>query len=83
MKVSVKIILFGSCAKGIDTRLSDIDLLILTAQKEKVGQYLRKKRFYRAIQPVIVTADELMQMKERDSAFYQEIMMGIVLWGVV
>src|SRR4030067_580094 len=34
---SKKIILFGSCSEGIDTEESDIDLFILTNEKNMVG----------------------------------------------
>ena len=42
--ISEKIILFGSCATGEDTSESDIDLLVLTNEKEEVNKYIINKR---------------------------------------
>ncbi|MCK5031711.1 MAG: nucleotidyltransferase domain-containing protein, partial [Thermoplasmatales archaeon] len=77
-----KIILFGSCATGKDTSESDIDLLVLTNEKEKVNKYVIQKRFERKIQAVVVNTTDLLKIKEKDKAFYQEIKKGITLWDV-
>ena len=80
--ISEKIILFGSCATGEDTNESDIDLLILTNEKEKVNKYVIQKRFDRKIQAVVVNTTDLLKIKEKDKACYQEIKKGITLWDV-
>ena len=77
---SEKIILFGSCSVGDDTAESDIDLFVLSHENEKVKSYLNKKQSGRTIQAVVVTAVELVKLKEHDKAFYQEINKGITLW---
>ena len=79
---SEKIILFGSCTIGKDTSESDIDLLVLTNEKEKVNKLIINKKFDRKIQAVVVNAADLMKIKEKDKAFYQEINKGITLWDV-
>ena len=79
--VSEKIILFGSCATGEDTNESDIDLFILTNEKDIVIKYTNNRNFEREIQAVIVNAVEFMKLKEQDKAFYQEIKKGIILWN--
>ena len=81
-ETSEKIILFGSCATGEDTNESDIDLLILTNEKEKVNKYVIQKRFERKIQAVVVNTAEFIKLKEQDKAFYQEIKKGVTLWDV-
>ena len=79
--ISEKIILFGSCATGEDTSKSDIDLLVLTNDKDAVNKYLHNNKFERKIQAVVVNAAEFIKLKEQDKAFYQEIKKGIILWG--
>ena len=81
-ETSEKITLFGSCAIGKDTNESDIDLLILTNEKEKVKKFIINRGFDRKIQAVVVNAGDLMKIKEKDKAFYQEIKKGITLWDV-
>ena len=81
-EASEKIILFGSCSTGDDTSESDIDLLILTNEKDKINKYTNKSDSERAIQAVVVNATDLIKIKEKDKAFYQEIKKGITLWDV-
>ena len=77
---SGKIILYGSCTTGEDTISSDIDLLVLTTEKENVKKHLVKKIRGRDIQPIIVNTAEFMKLKEQDKAFYREVNKGIILW---
>jgi predicted nucleotidyltransferase len=79
-KTAEKIVLFGSCATGDDTSDSDVDLFILTQDTKKVNEYLKKKHLERTIQAAVFTATDLVKLKEKDKAFYQEINKGIVLW---
>jgi len=81
-EISEKIILFGSCADGEDTSESDIDLLVLTNEKEKVNKKILNTKFNRKIQAVVVNTSDLIKIKEKDKAFYQEINKGITLWDV-
>ena len=78
--ISEKIILYGSCATGDDTIDSDIDLLILTKEKESIQKHIIKKIRERDIKPVIVNTAELMNIKEHDKGFYKEVNKGIILW---
>ena len=77
-----KIILFGSCANGLDTNESDIDLLILTNEKEKINRKILNSKLNRKIQAIIVDTEDLIKIKEQDKAFYSEINNGITLWDV-
>lgn len=81
-EISEKIILFGSCSIGEDTYESDIDLLVLTNEKEKVNKKIIKTKLNRKIQAVVVNTVDLMKIKEKDKGFYQEINKGITLWDV-
>ena len=81
-EISEKIILFGSCANGEDTSESDIDLLILTNEKEKVNKKILNTKTGRKIQAVVVNTGDLMKIKEKDKGFYQEMNKGITLWDI-
>ena len=81
-KISKKIILFGSCANGKDTSESDIDLLVLTNEREKINKKILNMKFNRKIQAVVVNTGDLMKIKEKDKGFYQEINKGITLWDI-
>jgi len=80
--MSEKIILFGSCANGEDTNESDIDMLIMTNEKDKVDKKILNTKSDRKIQAIVVNAGDLMKIKEKDKGFYQEINKGITLWDV-
>jgi predicted nucleotidyltransferase len=81
-KITKKIILFGSCANGEDTNESDIDILVLTNEGEKVNKKILNTKFNRKIQAIVVNTGDLMKIKEKDKGFYQEINKGITLWDV-
>ncbi len=77
-----KIILFGSCAKGIDTAGSDIDIFIETDsdKKDKVFDILSNFNTEREIMPIVVDTVEFMDMEKNDNVFYNEIVNGIEIW---
>jgi len=80
-----KIILYGSCAQGIDTSQSDLDLFILSDNREQVMQVIEDFVFPQGfeninIQPVIKTPLELLEAGESEQAFLEEVERGIVLW---
>jgi len=81
---SRRIILFGSCAQGTDVRESDIDLFILTSEKDSVrktiSEYNRENE--RKIAPIIVDANEYVSLKRDDEPLYENIERGIMLWEV-
>ncbi len=79
-ETSTKIILFGSCATGDDTVDSDIDLLVLTKYRDEVKGIIKKDKFSRKIQAIVIDSAEFLKLKDKDKAFYQEIKKGITLW---
>jgi len=74
-----KIILFGSCSRGENTEDSDIDLLIITHDKEGVKEGL--KRFMNfCLKPIIKTQVEFVNLEKKDPTFYSEMIRGIILF---
>ena len=83
--VSSRIVLYGSCAQGIDTSQSDLDLFIVSNDKERVMETIGSCSFPRGfedihIQPVIKSPVELLEAGESEQAFIEEVEHGIVLW---
>ncbi len=84
-KVSNRIVLYGSCAQGTDTSESDLDLFVVSSNKEKMANIISKFRFPRGyetihIQPVIKTPVELLAGDKSERSFIEEVDRGIVLW---
>ncbi len=77
-----RIVLFGSCANGIDGWDSDVDLFILTRDQQLVKEALGRfqKRFPRHLSPIIVNAEGLARLRRRDSPLFSSIIRGRVLW---
>src|SRR4030065_2878472 len=64
---SKKVILFGSCSEGTDTDESDIDLFILTHEKNKVGSKINSyQETDRKITPITVNSNEFVQLRKSD-----------------
>ena len=74
-----KIILFGSCSRGENTEDSDIDLLIITHEKEKVRKKLKQFTKFR-LKPIIKTPLEFLSLEKENPTFYSEIIRGIILF---
>lgn len=81
-KLSNKIVLYGSCAKGEDTVESDIDLFIISGEKEKLRSEIKKfvEILDREIRPVIVSIEEYLSLRNKKEAFLEEVEGGIILW---
>ena len=80
-----RIILYGSCASGEDTSRSDMDLFIVSEEREKAMQIISHHRFmkgleYIKIEPVIFSPLELLKSEKKDREFLSLIREGIVLW---
>jgi predicted nucleotidyltransferase len=87
-KMSSRVILYGSCALGTDTSESDIDLFIVSHNKEDVSNVISDFTFPKGfenihIQPVIRTPVELLEGGESERTFMEEVERGIVLWEKV
>lgn len=79
--ISQKTILYGSTAQGTDTAHSDIDLFIISNQKNKVLKAIRDFRSEREIKPVIQTATEYAISRKKDKAFYDQVSKGIIIFN--
>ena len=86
--ISSRIVLYGSCAQGTDTSHSDLDLFIVSNDKERVTEVISNFSFPRGfedihLQPVIKSPVELLEAGESEQAFLEEVEQGIVLWEKV
>lgn len=81
---SRRVVLFGSCARGVDVKDSDIDLFILTSEKEhvrkKISEFNRKSE--RKLPAIIVDANEFARLKRQDKPLNENIESGITLWEI-
>jgi predicted nucleotidyltransferase len=82
---SNRIVLYGSCAQGIDTSESDVDLFVVSNNKDKVLEAINNFKFPRGfedirIQAIVKTPVELLEMKGPEQAFIGEVERGTVLW---
>lgn len=78
--VSQRIILFGSVAQGTDTSESDIDIFVLSSDKDKVAQRIRAFKTTKELKPVILTPVEYATSQNKDKVFYEQVNKGIVLY---
>lgn len=76
----LRIILFGSAAKGNNQEESDFDLFILSREKEKVQESIGEYKTPFKIQPVIHSPQEWASIEKANEVFANQIEQGIVLW---
>ncbi|MFH1452646.1 MAG: nucleotidyltransferase domain-containing protein [Armatimonadota bacterium] len=79
-EISIKIILYGSCATGKNHSQSDIDIFIITQYPDKAEKIIFKDSLREKIQYVIKTPNELIKTKKNNPVFYEELERGILLW---
>jgi predicted nucleotidyltransferase len=81
-EVSKRIVLFGSCSQGTDTKESDIDILVVTNEKDIVAQIISgfNRKNERRVAPITVDFNEYVLLKKDDKPLYENIERGIVLW---
>lgn len=82
-KFSKKIILFGSASRGEQTFDSDIDLFILTDNKNKIQAALKKMNKRLPVKSIVKNPGEWSEMEIKKPEFYQEIKSGITLYEYV
>jgi len=78
------VVLFGSYAKGTETKVSDIDILVVSNEKniEKIASTFKTK-YNISIKPVIVKAEDFKNIKKDNPTFYNDLIkFGIVLDGL-
>lgn len=79
-KFSSRVVLFGSCVEGLNNEKSDIDLFVLSVQKEAVKHVLDK---FTKIQAVILNPAEFAELQKKDKPLFGRINQGIELHGEV
>jgi len=79
-KDAIRIVLYGSSARGEDVEESDIDLFILTRDRNAMEKCLTKTMIDKRIQPVIHTPQEWAKIEMKNSVFSDQVEQGIVLW---
>ena len=79
---SDRIVLYGSCAFGDDFEDSDIDILILTREKDIIKKKTNSfgAQLSRKISASIMNSSEWLTTKKKDNVFYNEVNKGIELW---
>ncbi|MEM3626676.1 MAG: nucleotidyltransferase domain-containing protein [Candidatus Bathyarchaeia archaeon] len=76
-----RVILFGSCSEGTDVKESDVDLFVLTNEKDKVKLKINTyQKAEKRIAPIIVDSNEFAKLRKEDKPLYDRILKGIVLW---
>lgn len=76
-----RIILFGSCSEGTDVKESDVDLFILTNEKDRVKVKINAyQKAGKRIAPIIVNSNEFIKLRREDKPLYDRILKGILLW---
>lgn len=75
-----KAVLFGSCAEGINTEDSDVDLLVVSNQKDDVNNVLAKFKNKQKIQLILKSPQEYISLEKKEPVFFAEIEKGTSLW---
>jgi predicted nucleotidyltransferase len=77
-EVSNKIVLYGSCATGEDTLESDVDLFIVSKEKEKILREIRRetREVKREIKSIIVSVEEYLSMRNKKEPILEEVDKG-------
>src|SRR3989338_4938761 len=75
-----RIILFGSCAEGLDTENSDIDMAIVSQEEQGVRRLIKQQKTTREIQALIFNPKDFMALQDTDRPLYERIQKGNILW---
>ena len=78
-----KAVLFGSSAEGTNAEDSDIDLLVVSNQKEDVNNMFNKFRSGHKIQLILKSPQEYVSLEKKEPVFFAELEKGTSLWQKV
>jgi predicted nucleotidyltransferase/biotin operon repressor len=80
--ISRRIILFGSYATGSFASSSDLDLFIVSEEREKISKKIDsfKRKSGLDIRPIIKDQIEWMELDKENPEFFDELGRGITLW---
>ncbi len=79
-KISLKIVLYGSAAKGENIEESDIDIFILSRDPDGVKEIIFEDKLRKKIHPSLYTPNDFIKSKKGSPAFHAEVERGILLW---
>lgn len=79
-KLSLKITLFGSSSRGENLSDSDIDIFIITRQKQQIDKIINSINKNQKISAIIKSPTEMVNFEKKDPIFIKEIERGIKLW---
>lgn len=81
-KNSRRLILYGSYSTGTFTPESDLDLFIVSEEKEKVASNIDsfKRKTNLDIRPLIKSLVEWIKLEKENPEFFNEVNLGITLW---
>lgn len=79
-KYSLRIVLYGSAAKGEDISESDIDIFVMTRHPDEIEKTVFKDKLRGKIKFVTRTPNDYIKSKKINPVFYDEVEKGIVLW---
>lgn len=79
------VMLYGSCANGLNAEESDLDLLVVSNNREKVldtvARFSSSERYgYAEIKSVIKTPAEWAGLETKDPVYFAEVQKGLVLY---
>jgi predicted nucleotidyltransferase len=80
-----EIVLYGSCARGEDVSTSDVDLFVVSAEKEEVLRIIGENKFRNGfksirIAPVIISPVDMLKSEKTDKEFLSLVREGIILF---
>ncbi len=78
--VSLKIVLYGSAASGLNHAESDIDLFMLTRDVKTAKDIIYRSPLKERLQHVIATPQDMVKLKKDNPVFYKEVSGGIILY---
>ncbi|MBI5635840.1 nucleotidyltransferase domain-containing protein [Candidatus Micrarchaeota archaeon] len=76
--LAARVVLFGSCAQGRNGEKSDVDLFVLTREKDRVRRIVSDNP---QIQAILLDGAEYARLEKGDKPLYGRINAGIELYG--
>lgn len=77
---ALRIMLYGSSARGENTEESDADIFVLTRNKTELQQKLHQYKAHKKIHVVVYTPAEWVLMEAQNPVFKKEIEKGLEIW---
>lgn len=78
----LSICLYGSVAKGLDDKNSDIDIFIISRKKIEYPSLSSQKKLNREVNLIKYTYQEWKEKAEKDPVFYKEVILSCIpLYG--